>query len=116
MARTRSAGDLYYRVAFDSRVEADDGAGNTVGDWEEQFQSRAGFTPLRGGEAIMAGRLQGQQTKIIFIRSSIASRQVTLEWRVRDMRTGETYNIREITPTEDRMWIDLLCQSGVAAG
>ena len=116
MARTRSAGDLFYRVAFDSRVEADDGAGNTVGDWVEQFQSRAGFTPLRGGESIMGGRLQGQQTKIIFVRSSLTSRQVTAEWRVRDMRTGEAFNIREVELTQDRMWIDFLCQSGVATG
>ena len=116
MAQTRSAGDLFFRVAFDKRVEIDDGAGNTVGEWQEQFQCRAGYTHLRGGESVMADRLQGQHTQVIFVRRSSASRQVTTDWRVRDVRDGKSFNIRDITPTDDRLWLDFLCQSGVAAG
>lgn len=32
MAKTRSAGDLYYRFAFDKRVDQQDGYGNTKGE------------------------------------------------------------------------------------
>ena len=113
MARNRSAGDLFFKVAFDKRIDVNDGAGNTVSDWDEQFQCRAGFTPIRGGESVMADRLQGTRTQIIFVRRSIASRAVTPEWRVRDVRTGEAYNIREVTATDDRLWLDFLCQGGV---
>ncbi|WP_368517479.1 phage head closure protein [Rhizobium sp.] len=116
MATTRSAGDLFFHVAFDKRVEIDDGAGNTVGEWQEQFQCRAGFTHLRGGESVMAARLEGQHTQVIFVRSSMSTRGITTDWRVRDIRTGDTFNIRDITPTDDRLWLDFLCQKGVADG
>ena len=114
MAKTRSAADLIHRVAFDRRVDADDGYGNTVGAWQEQFQVRAGYTHLRGGEQVMASRLQGQHPQVIMVRSSPDTRSVTTEWRARDVRTGTEFNIRDITPTEDRMWVDILVQSGVA--
>ncbi|NTG22042.1 phage head closure protein [Agrobacterium rhizogenes] len=116
MSKTRSAGDLFFLVAFDKRVEIDDGAGNTIGDWQEQFQCRAGYTHLRGGENVMADRLQGQHTQVIFVRRSSATRQVTTDWRVRDVRAGKSFNIRDITQADDRLWLDFLCQSGVAAG
>ncbi len=116
MATVRSAGDLYYRVAFDAREEIDRGDGVTVGEWIEKFQVRAGFIPLRGGESVMAGRLQGQQTQIIFVRTSSQTRSVNTDWRVRDVRSDVSYNIREITQSGDRHWIDFLCQSGVADG
>ena len=116
MAKLRSAGDLYYRVAFDQRVEADRGDGVTVGNWVEQFQVRAGYTHLRGGEAVMAGRLQGKHSQIIFIRASLQAGRIGTDWQARDIRTGVAFNIREITRTDDRQWLDLLCESGVATG
>jgi hypothetical protein len=64
----------------------------------------------------MADRLQGQHTQIVFIRRSAGARLVTTDWRVHDLRSGTKYNIRDITITEDRMYIDFLCQSGVADG
>ena len=134
MAKQRSAGDLFHRYAFDKRVEVDRGDGVTVGKWQEQFECRAGVVNLRGGEAVMAGRLQGQHSQIVFIRSSAAARLATTEWRARDARTGDivinasgdmvdgkgwtgvSYNVREVTMSADRMWLDFLCQSGVATG
>lgn len=116
MAKPRSAGDLFHRVAFDKRQTVDRGDGVFVGSWIEQFQVRAGFTHLRGGESVMADRLQGQHPQIIFVRSSSQTRQVDTDWRVRDVRSGTEYNIRDVTPTNDRLWLDFLCQSGVASG
>ncbi|MCZ7451038.1 phage head closure protein [Agrobacterium rhizogenes] len=116
MAATRSAGDLFHCVAFDVREEVDRGDGVTVGNWVEKFQVRAGFTPLRGGEAVLAGRLQGQQNQIVYVRASRKTLEVNADWRVRDVRSGVSYNIREITRTRDRLWLDFLCQSGVADG
>lgn len=116
MAKPRSAGDLFHRVAFDKREEIDRGDGVFVGQWVEQFQVRAGFVHLRGGESIMADRLQGQHTQVIFVRSSSQTREVDTDWRVRDARTGTEFNIRDVTPTNDRQWLDFLCQSGVASG
>ena len=115
MADKIGAGDLYYRVAFDKRAEVDDGYGNTVSDWAEQFQCRAGYRHLRGGESIMAGRLQGKHAQVIIVRVSSQTRQVTTDWRVRDARTGDIFNIRDVTAETDRMFLSFLCERGVAA-
>ena len=116
MAKSRSAGDLFHRYAFEKRVDADRGDGVKVGAFVEQFQCRAGVINLRGGETILAGRLQGQHSQIVFIRSSQAARLASTEWRARDVRSGVVFNIREVTLSDDRMWLDFLCQSGVASG
>lgn len=110
-----SAGDLSYRVAFDRRAEVDDGYGNTLSDWVEQFQCRGAYRHLRGGEGVMAGRLQGQHVQIITVRAAALTRQVTTDWRVRDVRTGDVFNIRDVTGETDRAFISLLCERGVAA-
>lgn len=128
MAKDRDPGDLDQMVAFDRRAETNDphDDGNYVGDWVEQFQVAAGFIHLRGGESVLASRLQGQHVQVIFVPASKQSRSVTTDWRVRDVRSGEfdadgrwtgiTFNIRDVTPTTDRMWIDFLCESGGADG
>lgn len=116
MAKARSAGDLKERVAFDARVPGDDGAGNVVEDWEQRFQRRAGFIHLRGGESVMASRLAGKHTLVIFVRRDSETREITTEWRVRNARDGTIYNIADITPSTDGAWLDLLCESGVDAG
>lgn len=118
MAKTRSAGDLYESVAFDRRAETHDpdDDGNTLGEWVEQFRCRAGYIHLRGGENVVASRLQGEHPQVIFVRASRQARAVTPDWRVRDVRTGIAFNIRDISPTADRAWLDFLCQSGVADG
>lgn len=108
------AGDLHYLVAFDRRVDVDDGYGNTKGGWEEKFQCRAAYRHLRGGESVMAGRLEGRHTQIITVRSSSQTRQIGTDWRVRDVRTGDEFNIRDVTQETDRQWISLLVERGVA--
>jgi head-tail adaptor len=116
MPKQRTTGDLLHRVAFDVREEIDNLDGNTEGHWKEQFQLRAGYLHLRGGETVLASRLQGQHSQVMFVRASLLSRRVTTDWRVRDIRTGQSFNIRDVTPSDDRLWFDFLCQSGVADG
>lgn len=114
MADITGAGDLYYRVAFDKRIDGDDGYGNVVSGWAEQFQCRAAFRHLRGGETVIASRLQGTHIQVITVRSSSQTRAITPDWRVRDVRTGDVFNIRDVTHETDRKWISLLCEKGVA--
>jgi head-tail adaptor len=130
MARKPGAGDLKHRVAFDvrevSNPDAPEDYGNTVDEWVEQFTCRAGYRHLRGGETIMAGRLQGRHAQIVFVRASSETRQVTQEWRMRDLNNGEwddtsetiwtgpVYAVKDVSPGEDRQWIDFLVESGVA--
>lgn len=108
------AGLLQERVAFDKRSEATDEYGNYVAAWVEQFSTRAQFIPLRGTESVMAARLENRQPVIVRIRRSAAAELVDNDWRMRDLRTGEEYQIRTVTPDVSRGMIDILTETGVA--
>jgi head-tail adaptor len=60
MADKNSAGTLHYKIAFDKREDVDDGMGNTVSGWQEQFQTRAEFINLRGSEGRYGRSSSGQ--------------------------------------------------------
>jgi head-tail adaptor len=109
-----NAGQLRERVAFDERVVIEDEYGNQTGDFAEVFQCRAGFIYLRGGEAVIAARLEGRQPVVARVRPSSQTRQIEPDWRMRDMRTGESFAVRSIAPTPDRKWIDVTTEAGVA--
>lgn len=121
------AGDLHYLVAFLKREAINDGMGNTVGEkLIEQFQCRSAYRHLRGGESVMASRLEGRHVQVITVRASSETRKITTDWVVRDVRassetpagsgkfTGNVFNIRDVTHETDRMWISLLVEKGVA--
>lgn len=108
-----AAGALKERVSFAVRNEQDDGFGNTVADWIEQFQDAAEYVHLRGGETVIAARLENRHPQVIKVRASTATRRITADWRVTDTRTNVEYAIRDVTATTDNKWIDLLCERGV---
>lgn len=111
---TTGAGPLDQRVAFDKQSATSDGAGGTTTAFAEQFTCSAAFKHLRGGEAVMAGRLAGKHALVATVRRYSETRLIGTDWRMRDARTGEVYNIRDISPTKDRAFLELLCESGVA--
>jgi SPP1 family predicted phage head-tail adaptor len=106
------AGTLRERVSFAVRGEVDDGYGNTVGGWVERFQDAASYVHMRGGEGVLAARLENRHPLVLRVRASTRTRDVTAEWRVTDTRTGAEYAIKDVTATVDNKWIDLLCERG----
>lgn len=112
------AGKLKHQIAFDKRTEPiDDGFGNVVNGWSEQFKVWAGKRYLTGGESVLASRLSGHQPVIVTVRRSDLTVQITTAWRCRDIITEEAFNIRSVTPAENReAYIDLLVEAGVAEG
>lgn len=121
----RGSGQLYERVAFDERAQVSDGEGNYEDDFVEQFVCRAGFTYLRGTEAVIAGRLEGRQPIVVRVRRNNKTKEIKADWRMRDTRNGEwlgesgeeywsgpEYAVRSAIPTEDRQFIDVLVESG----
>jgi head-tail adaptor len=108
------AGPLDQLVALDRRGPADDGYGNTVSAWAEQFQANAAFVHVRGSETVMAARLEGRQTFIVRLRSSAAARSVTTDWRLRDVRLGNEFKIHEAVEDVTRAWVDLLVERPMA--
>lgn len=111
-----TAGDLRERFAFDTRSSVSDGAGNRRGQWNEQFVVPAQRGYLRGGESVVAARLEGRSPALLTIWSSVESRRITTDWRCRDVRSGEEFNIRAVTPRQTLDFIDLLVEKGVATG
>jgi hypothetical protein len=124
----KSGAILQHLVAFDEHMEIDDGHGNYEGRWVEQCQRRAGYVYLRGGEAVIASRLEAQQPIIVTVRADSETRLIDPSWRMRDLRngawegdpeddgywTGPEYAIKAVTPSENRRWIDVLVISGEA--
>lgn len=111
------AGRLNERVILSRREETNPDApndyGNTVAEWVDQGEVWAQFVHLRGGETVIAGRLQGRHTMVMRVRASPLTRQVSAEWKVTD-RAGTEYAVRDVTPLADRSGFDLLVEGGVA--
>jgi SPP1 family predicted phage head-tail adaptor len=114
---TIGTGDLRERIAFDRRAEVDDGYGNTVGAWAEQFAVAARVRPLKGSEAVQAAGLAGRQPVLITVRMSRQARAVTPDWRARNVRTGAVYAITAppVNMDERDVYLDILATLGEAA-
>lgn len=110
------AGRLDRRLRFEAREVADDGFGNTVsGEWAGRFTVPASRTYLRGGEAVMAGRLAGRQAAVLSVRATARSRGIASDWRAVDVLSGEVFNLRgEPRLSADRAMLDMDAESGVA--
>lgn len=115
MAQRISAGDLYYKVDCQKRIVVADGYGNTVGQFQSQFTIRAAYRHLRGGEAVLAARLENRHPIVITVRASSQTRLIDSSWRFVDVRDGTVWAVRDVTRETDRAFISFLCERGVAA-
>jgi SPP1 family predicted phage head-tail adaptor len=107
------AGELRERVAFEARVQGDDGFGNPEGAFAHRFERAASIAPRLGGEEVMAARLSGRQPATITIRYCKQAAEITTDWRVRDVRAGTIYGISAISnPDRKKKYLELLCLSG----
>ena len=110
------AGPLRERIAFESRAAIDDGYGNVVsGDWTLLTTCAARVEPLRGAETVQAMRLAGRQPVKITVRRSSLTMQIKPDFRARDVRSGELYNVRSVmNPDEKNRFLEMECELGVA--
>lgn len=110
------AGELKERLRFESPTPFDDGAGNTTYGWTKEFTLWAKVQPLRGGEQVLADRLQGTQPVVIIVRRQWESLQILPDWRAVDDRSGAVYQIKS-PPADmkmDRAYLDMLAEAGIA--
>lgn len=107
--------DLQYKVHCQKRSVANDGYGNHEGDFATQFTVGAAYKHLRGGEGVLAARLENRHPNLITVRSSAGTRQITADWRLVDARDGTIWAVKDVTHETDRSYISLLTESGVAA-
>jgi len=113
----RRAGRKHDKFSFQKRVEqGNDGLGNVLSDWVEQFQQRCDYYPERGTESVLADRLEGIVTGSIVVYRNCKTEMICPDWRAVDVRGGTEYNIRAILPGQRRQEFKLTVQSGVAEG
>ncbi|TMV07330.1 head-tail adaptor protein [Arenibacterium halophilum] len=118
------AGSLRERIVFERPKSEPDGHGGIETGWTEMFEVRAALRWLRGGESVQAARLSGRQPAVFTIRANDQTRAIAPDWRLRDLRRlaldagGQpirgVFNIRAVIETEDRAWIEITAETGVA--
>ncbi len=117
-----AAGDLRFSVGFYQRqaplvLSPDVDYGNTEGDFPStaNFIVPANIVPKLGGESILADRLTGKNFVNIIVRQSTSTDSVTVDWRAKDERSGDIFNIRSIIdPKGDGKYFEMLSEKGVA--
>lgn len=105
-----AAGKLRGRVSFWSRTA--DAKGRPLGEAAEVFRRDAELVRLRGGEAVQAGRLKGSKPTLIRVRACAQTRSIETSWTAREVRSAEAFKIRDVTPTADGAWVEILCEAG----
>lgn len=119
-AENIGAGDLRFSIRFEKRATTDDGYGNVRGSWTTQFTRRAYIGPMRGGESVIAGRLEGTRPTIIVVRYDSSTKTISNDWRavevLPDGTDGVVYAVRQAEDMErEYKFVTLLCEGGVAA-
>lgn len=110
------AGQLREKLTFQSPSEADDGYGNTVEDWTEEFAVWARLQPRVGGEQVLAARLAGRAIYIIVVHDSTETRTIQPEWQaVHD--DGRVFQIKSPWRNIDEkgLYLEFDAEQGVAA-
>ena len=114
-----AAGPLRERVRFERRSEVSDGAGNHVANWASLIAKRwAQIRPLRGGEEVVAAKLQSAGLVEVWVRSDPDTRGVRPDDRIVDLsNTARPLNIRYIeNPDQRDKMLKMVCEYGVASG
>lgn len=111
-----SGGDFFEAVVFERAQFEDDGFGGRVQTWVERHACRASISYHRGDEDVEHGRLRGSLIFKVRIRSCRRAREITPEDRMRDVRRGTVYNLRQVDAVSDRAHVWIIAESGVATG
>lgn len=90
-----SAGKLTERVAFDAPVTVTDDFGGDTITWTAGSPVAAQWLYSKGDEGVQAARNAGRYAYKIKVRASDATRAITTDYRMRDVRAGTVWNIIE---------------------
>jgi len=106
-------GTLTERVAFDEPTGGTDAFGGETEAWTERHVCAAQWTYGRGDESVQAARQAGRKAYKVRVRSCAATRAVREGYRMRDVRRGTVWNIRECDAITDRAWVHLVVEGEV---
>ncbi len=107
------AGALTERVAFDAPTGGTDAFGGETVGWAEHHVCAAQWIYGKGDESVQAARQAGRSAYKLKVRSSAKTRAVTTDYRLRDVRRVQTWNITEVDAITDRRWVFLVVEGPV---
>jgi len=112
MARVRNigAGAMTERVAFDQPSGGTDAFGGTTEAWTETHVCNAQWLYGKGDESVQAAREAGRKGYKLKVRSSTKTRAVNEDYRLRDLRRGTAWNIREVDAITDKAWVYIVVE------
>jgi SPP1 family predicted phage head-tail adaptor len=106
-------GDLRELIELQQLATVPDGAGGSTTSWVSFLDpTPARIKALKGGEAVMQGRLTSVQTLVVTLRWQLALLEADTTLRLINCRTSEQYDIKAITPDERKEFVDILCTTG----
>lgn len=109
---------LRQSVAFDFPTTVPDGYGGEVDGWTsspDSYECRAQMIYWRGMEAEDAAQLVGRERYKVKIRASAKAKTITNVCRMRDLRSGATYNIKQVDNTTQVGWVFFVLEHGTAS-
>jgi head-tail adaptor len=116
------AGQLRERVTFQRRAPGGDGRGNpNKGAWTDLSGATAisaRLKPLKQTEAVSAEGVQGRSSYEVTIRYTAAGLGVTVGDRMKDTRSGRTFNVKSPPQNTDehRKYLRIIVEEGGADG
>ncbi len=106
--------NLFHHIDLYSPSPASDGQGGEEEGWTLEHTCRANFRFLRGGETVQSARLTGKQPVVMTVRDCRELLEINSHWKIRDKRTDTDYNVRSVVLTDDRLFLEITAESGVA--
>ncbi len=97
---------VFYSPSEGQRTET----GGSKEGWNEEFPAWSAVRYLRGGEAVMASRMQGRRPAILILRKRAVLYAIRLDWTVRF--GGQSYHVRELPKRrEDGATVEMLVEA-----
>ncbi len=121
MANKNHFGMLRDRFHFQKRSDANDGFRTVkgAGPFSTQFTESIGLEARRGGETVIASKLQGVQPYSALVRWSPKMLAVTNGWQLLDARVGGTRVLNIVSAPADpdgkRQWLEFMVTEGKAS-
>ena len=114
-AARMESGNLNKRFAFQPPVETINDYGTVEQGWGTAIERWTHIRFLRGGETVQAARLNGKQPVILTVRADPETKTFDTSWRAYDLEKPTIfYNVRSVIETEDRYWVEVMAERGVA--
>lgn len=106
------------RVRFQRRRPDVDQFGNVEGEWATLAERSAQIRPMKGSEALEAGKLEGRAPVEIIVRwdrtIGAGATAIVPDDRVIDVRSGTVWNIRGVENRDQRRkYLTVTAEAGV---